>query len=119
MKVLVKEKIADTGVELLRSQFEVDLGLEMSDEELREQIGSYDAILIRSATKMTPELIERGTRLRAIGRAGTGVDNVDLPAATKRGIIVANAPESAIFSLTRTFTRSPPGRSRAPSRCRR
>ena len=60
MKVLVKEKIADSGVELLRESFEVDLGLEMSDEELREAIAGYDAILIRSATKMTPELIEPG-----------------------------------------------------------
>ncbi|HET7589341.1 MAG TPA: phosphoglycerate dehydrogenase [Solirubrobacterales bacterium] len=94
MRVLVKEKIADSGVELLRSQFDVDLGLEMSDEELRERIGSYDAILIRSATKMTPELIEAATSLKVIGRAGTGVDNVDIPAATRRGIIVANAPES-------------------------
>ena len=94
MKVLVKEKIADTGVELLRSQFDVDLGLEMSDEELREQIAQYDAILIRSATKMTPELIELADNLKVIGRAGTGVDNVDIPAATRRGIIVANAPES-------------------------
>ena len=94
MKVLVKEKIADSGVELLRSQFEVDLGLEMSDEELREQIGDYDAILIRSATQMTPELIELADNLKVIGRAGTGVDNVDIPAATRRGIIVANAPES-------------------------
>ena len=94
MKVLVKEKIADTGVDLLRSQFDVDLGLEMSDEELREKIGDYDAILIRSATKMTPELIELADNLKVIGRAGTGVDNVDIPAATRRGIIVANAPES-------------------------
>ena len=94
MKVLVKEKIADSGVELLRENFEVDLGLEMSDEELREAIASYDAILIRSATQMTPELIERAERLKVIGRAGTGVDNVDIPAATRRGIIVANAPES-------------------------
>lgn len=94
MKVLVKEKIADTGVDLLRSRFDVDLGLEMSDEELRERIGEYDAILIRSATKMTPDLIERATNLKVIGRAGTGVDNVDIPAATRRGIIVANAPES-------------------------
>ena len=94
MKVLVKEKIADTGVELLRSKFDVDLGLEMSDEELRERIGEYDAILIRSATKMTPELIELAANLKVIGRAGTGVDNVDIPAATRRGIIVANAPES-------------------------
>ncbi|HET7443665.1 MAG TPA: phosphoglycerate dehydrogenase [Solirubrobacterales bacterium] len=94
MRVLVKEKIADTGVDLLRQNFDVDLGLEMSDEELREAIGAYDAILIRSATKMTPELIDLATNLKVIGRAGTGVDNVDIPAATKRGIIVANAPES-------------------------
>ncbi|HEU4707635.1 MAG TPA: phosphoglycerate dehydrogenase [Solirubrobacterales bacterium] len=94
MRVLVKEKIADSGVELLRSQFDVDLGLEMSDEELRERIGDYDAILIRSATKMTPELIDLAGNLKVIGRAGTGVDNVDIPAATRRGIIVANAPES-------------------------
>jgi len=94
VRVLVKEKIADSGVELLRENFEVDLGLEMSDEELAEAIGDYDAILIRSATKMTPELIERATNLKVIGRAGTGVDNVDIPAATRRGIVVANAPES-------------------------
>ena len=94
MKVLVKEKIADAGVELLRANFDVDLGLEMSDEELREEIGAYDAILIRSATKLTAELIDRADRLKVIGRAGTGVDNVDIPAATRRGIVVANAPES-------------------------
>jgi D-3-phosphoglycerate dehydrogenase len=93
-KVLVKEKIADAGVELLREDFDVEIGTEMSDEELAERIGEFDAIVIRSATKMTAELIEKGERLRAIGRAGTGVDNVDMPAATKRGIIVANAPES-------------------------
>ena len=94
MKVLVKEKIAESGVDLLRSKFDVDLGLEMSDEELRDAIAAYDAILIRSATKMTAELIERAENLKVIGRAGTGVDNVDIPAATRRGIIVANAPES-------------------------
>ena len=94
MKVLVKEKIADSGVELLRQNFEVDLGLEMLDRELGEAIGGYDAILIRSATKLTAELIERADRLKVIGRAGTGVDNVDIPAATRRGIVVANAPES-------------------------
>ncbi|HEY5976759.1 MAG TPA: phosphoglycerate dehydrogenase [Solirubrobacterales bacterium] len=94
MKVLVKEKIADTGVALLRENFDVELGLDMSDEELREAIGGYDAILIRSATKMTADLIDAGQRLKVIGRAGTGVDNVDIPAATRRGVIVANAPES-------------------------
>ncbi len=94
MKVLVKEKIADSGVELLRENFEVDLGLEMSDTELAEAIGGYDAILIRSATKLTADLIERASNLKVIGRAGTGVDNVDIAAATRRGIVVANAPES-------------------------
>jgi D-3-phosphoglycerate dehydrogenase len=94
LKVLVKEKIADTGVDLLRENFDVDLGFEMSDDELREAIGGYDAILVRSATKLTAELIERAERLKVIGRAGTGVDNVDIPAATRRGIVVANAPES-------------------------
>jgi D-3-phosphoglycerate dehydrogenase len=93
-RVLVKEKIADSGVELLRGNFEVDLGLEMADGDLAERIGDYDAILIRSATKLTAELIERADRLKVIGRAGTGVDNVDIEAATRRGIIVANAPES-------------------------
>ena len=93
-KVLVKEKIADSGVELLRADFDVELGLEMSDGELDERIGEFDGIVIRSATKLTADLIERGSRLKVIGRAGTGVDNVDVDAATKRGIVVVNAPES-------------------------
>jgi D-3-phosphoglycerate dehydrogenase len=92
VKVLVKEKIADSGIDLLKANFDVDLGLEMSDEELAEKIGGYDAILIRSATKLTPELIEKATNLKVIGRAGTGVDNVDIPAATARGVVVMNTP---------------------------
>jgi D-3-phosphoglycerate dehydrogenase / 2-oxoglutarate reductase len=93
-RVLVKERIADSGVELLREACEVELGLEWADGELERRIGEFDGIVIRSATRMTPDLIERGERLRVIGRAGTGVDNVDIPAATKRGILVVNAPES-------------------------
>ncbi len=98
MKVLVKEKIGDSGVALLREHFDVDLGLDWDDAQLAERIGEYDGILIRSATRMTPELIERGQRLRVIGRAGVGVDNVDVPAATKRGIVVVNAPQSNIVT---------------------
>jgi D-3-phosphoglycerate dehydrogenase len=94
VKVLVKEKLADAGVELLRSDFDVELGLDWDADELANRIGEFDAILIRSGTKMTPDLISRAERLKVIGRAGTGVDNVDMEAATKRGIIVANAPES-------------------------
>jgi len=93
-KVLVKEKIADSGVALLRENFEVELGLHMSEDELRERIADFDAIVVRSATQVTSDLMERGSRLKVIGRAGTGVDNVDVDAATKRGIVVVNAPES-------------------------
>lgn len=97
-KVLVKEKIGDSGIELLRERFDVDLGFDWDDAELAERIGGYDGILIRSATKLTAELIARGERLRVIGRAGVGVDNVDVEAATKRGIVVANAPESNVVT---------------------
>ncbi len=97
-RVLVKEKIGDSGIELLRSHFDVDLGVDWSDEELAERIGQYDGIVIRSATKMTAELIEKATRLKVVGRAGVGVDNVDVAAATRRGIVVANAPESNVVT---------------------
>jgi D-3-phosphoglycerate dehydrogenase / 2-oxoglutarate reductase len=97
-RVLVKEKIGDSGVALLREHFDVELGVDWSEEELAERIGEFDGIVIRSATKMTADLIARGDRLRAIGRAGVGVDNVDVEAATKRGIVVANAPESNVVT---------------------
>jgi D-3-phosphoglycerate dehydrogenase / 2-oxoglutarate reductase len=97
-RVLVKEKIADAGVDLLRRHFDVDVLTEMGEEELPGAIGAYDAIVIRSATKLTADVIDRAERLKVIGRAGIGVDNVDVPAATKRGIIVANAPESNIIA---------------------
>jgi D-3-phosphoglycerate dehydrogenase / 2-oxoglutarate reductase len=95
MKVLVREEIAPAGVELLRSRFEVD---EDSDSDLASIIGAYDAIVIRSATKLTADLIAKGTNLKVIGRAGVGVDNVDVDAATRQGIVVANAPESNVVS---------------------
>src|SRR5579872_1921154 len=94
-KVLVREQIAEAGIELLRARFEVEVDTE---SELASIIGGYDAIIIRSATKLTAPLIEAGTRLKVIGRAGVGVDNVDVEAATRRGIVVANAPESNIVS---------------------
>jgi D-3-phosphoglycerate dehydrogenase len=97
-RVLVAEKIGDSGIELLRRHFEVDLGAGWSREELEEQIGAYDGILIRSATQLDSGLLGRATRLRAVGRAGVGVDNVDVPAATKRGIVVANAPQSNVIT---------------------
>jgi D-3-phosphoglycerate dehydrogenase len=97
-RILVKEQIADTGVNLLRERFHVDVGVDWTDEELAERIGGYHGILIRSATKLTADLIARAENLKVIGRAGIGVDNVDVEAATKRGIIVANAPQSNIVA---------------------
>jgi D-3-phosphoglycerate dehydrogenase len=98
-RVLVKEKIGESGIQLLRDAgFDVDLGVDWADGELDERIGDYDGILIRSATKLTAELLAKADRLRAVGRAGVGVDNVDVDAATKRGIVVANAPQSNVIT---------------------
>jgi D-3-phosphoglycerate dehydrogenase len=97
-KVLVKENIGDSGVALLREHFDVELGFDWDDAQLAERLGEFDGILIRSATKMTAEMIEHGSRLSVIGRAGVGVDNVDVDAATKRGIVVANAPQSNVVT---------------------
>jgi D-3-phosphoglycerate dehydrogenase len=99
MKVLVKEKIGDSGVQLLRDAgLEVELGTDWEDGELERRIGEFDGILIRSATKLTADLIEQADNLKAVGRAGVGVDNVDIPAATRRGIVVANAPQSNVVT---------------------
>jgi D-3-phosphoglycerate dehydrogenase len=96
---LVKEKIAEAGIERLKEAgFDVDYKPKMTQEELLEEIGEYDALIVRSGTKVTEEIIARGKNLKIIGRAGIGVDNIDVEAATKRGIIVANAPQSNIIS---------------------
>ncbi len=94
MRVLIPEKLADPGIELLKRDFDVDVLLDLSAEDLLEKIGEYDGLIIRSATQVTAGVIERAENLKAIGRAGIGVDNIDIEAATKRGVIVANAPES-------------------------
>ncbi len=94
-RVLIREPIAEAGVELLRERFEVDVD---ANGDLAGKIGAYDALVIRSATKVTAEVLEHADRLKVIGRAGVGVDNVDVEAATRRGIVVANAPESTVTS---------------------
>jgi D-3-phosphoglycerate dehydrogenase len=94
-RVLVREPIAESGLELLRSRFEV---VEDAESPLEEIIAGFDAIVIRSATRIDAALIERADRLKAIGRAGVGVDNVDVTAATRRGIVVCNAPEATVVS---------------------
>ena len=95
MKILVRERIADAGIDFLRRRFEVDVDF---DSPLEEKIADYDAIIVRSATDVSAELIDRANRLKVIGRAGVGVDNVDVEAASRRGIVVANAPQSTIVS---------------------
>ena len=94
-RVLIAEPIAEAGVALLRERFDVDVE---PNGDLDERIGGYDAIVIRSATKLTADVLRRADRLKVIGRAGVGVDNVDVDAATRRGIVVANAPESNVVS---------------------
>jgi len=92
MKVLVCDDVSATGVELFRrAGIEVDERGALKPEQLAEIISDYDGIIVRSATKVTADVIEKAGRLRVIGRAGTGVDNIDTKAATRRGIVVMNA----------------------------
>jgi D-3-phosphoglycerate dehydrogenase len=97
-KVLVAEKIGASGIELLGQHFDVEVGTDWDRDQLVDRIGGYDGLLIRSGTKLDAELLQRATKLKAVGRAGVGVDNVDVGAATKRGIVVANAPQSNVIT---------------------
>lgn len=100
MRVLVKEKIAQSGIEQLKKAgFQVDIGVEMSREEMLKKIADYDGLIVRAATLVDAEVIDKAKNLKVVGRAGVGVDNVDVEAATKKGIIVANAPQSNITSV--------------------
>ena len=91
-KVLIAEPIAAEGLDLLRSQAEVDVMVGLRPEELFRLVGEYDALVVRSETEVTAEVIKAGKRLQVIARAGIGVDNIDVEAATKAGIAVVNAP---------------------------
>ncbi|MBI3995724.1 MAG: phosphoglycerate dehydrogenase [Nitrospirae bacterium] len=113
MKVLVSDALSEKGVEIMRKTgLDVDVKTKLSPDELLKVIGEYDGLVVRSATKVTEKVIEAAHRLKVIGRAGSGLDNVDLSAATKRGIVVMNTPGgntvttaehtmSLIFSLVR------------------
>jgi D-3-phosphoglycerate dehydrogenase len=98
MKVLVAENIGESGIDLLKQHFDVTVKTDWADGELAAELGQYDGVLIRSASKLTSDVLAGAGNLKAIGRAGVGVDNVDVPAATKRGIIVANAPQSNVVT---------------------
>lgn len=98
MKVLVAETIAEAGVEALRRHVDVDVRPDLTQEKLLEIIGAYDGLIVRSQTKVDAELIERAGNLKVIGRAGIGIDNVDVETATRHGILVVNAPQSNVIS---------------------
>lgn len=92
-KVLVSDPIDQAGIDILSQVAQVDVKTNLSPEELVKIIPEYDALMIRSGTRVTREIIEAGKQLKIIGRAGVGVDNVDVPAATRQGVMVVNSPE--------------------------
>jgi D-3-phosphoglycerate dehydrogenase / 2-oxoglutarate reductase len=99
-RVLVSDPLAEEGLAILRPAVDVDVKTDLKEDELCKIIGDYDALLVRSGTDVNAKVIEAGRKLRFIGRAGVGVDNIDMNAATKQGIIVANAPEGNTLAAT-------------------
>ncbi|KAF5413383.1 MAG: D-3-phosphoglycerate dehydrogenase [Candidatus Methanophagaceae archaeon] len=97
-RVLVSDNLSEEGIIKLREFADVDVLLDLSKDELKARIADYDALVVRSGTKATKEIIEAGTRLKVIGRAGVGVDNIDVETATERGILVVNAPSANTIS---------------------
>ena len=97
-KVLVSDPVSEKGIQLLGSTAQVDVKLNLSSQEIIEIIGEYDALLVRSGTKVTADVIGAGKKLKVIGRAGVGVDNIDVGKATEQGILVLNAPEGNTIS---------------------
>jgi D-3-phosphoglycerate dehydrogenase len=93
MRVLVSDPLAQDGLDILSQAMEVDVNTGLSEDELVDIIGDYDALVVRSGTKVTARIIEAGKRLQVVGRAGVGVDNIDVDAATRCGILVVNAPD--------------------------
>jgi D-3-phosphoglycerate dehydrogenase len=105
-RILVTETIAEEGLAALRAAAQVDVKTDLDKAKLVEQLPEYDALVVRSATKVSAEVLQAGARLRVVGRAGTGVDNIDVEAATQHGIIVVNAPAAnsvAAAELTVAF----------------
>jgi len=99
-RVLVSDPLAEEGLAILRAAVDVDVKTELKEDELCKILGDYDALLVRSSTEVTAKVIEAGKKLKFIGRAGVGVDNIDVEAATRKGIIVANAPEGNTLAAT-------------------
>lgn len=98
MRVLVTEPLSDRGLELLRKDFQVDVRPELASAGLAEAVGPYDALVVRSQTRVDAAVLEAAENLKVVARAGIGLDNVDVATATRRGILVVNAPQSNIVS---------------------
>ncbi len=98
VKILVSDPISDQGIEILKKEFDVDIATGLAPAELIKRIGNYEALIVRSETQVTKDVINAGKKLKIIGRAGVGVDNIDVNTATGRGIIVVNAPEGNTIS---------------------
>jgi D-3-phosphoglycerate dehydrogenase len=98
MRVLVADPIAEEGIQVLRSCAQVDVKTKLELEQLKAIIGDYDALIVRSQTKVGAEVIESAKKLKVIGRAGVGIDNIDVDAATRKGIVVVNAPTGNIIA---------------------
>lgn len=98
MKILISDPLGEEGVALLKSEFAVEVRTGLAAEQLLNIIGDYDALVVRSATKVNASLIEAGSKLKVIGRAGVGVDNIDVEKATEKGIMVINSPEANTIS---------------------
>ncbi|MCK6539364.1 MAG: hypothetical protein L6Q26_04825 [Anaerolineales bacterium] len=98
-KILITDGLDETGQSILRESAEVDDRSGISADDLLKVIAEYDALIVRGRTKVTASVMEAGSRLKAIGRAGVGVDNIDLEAAKQRGIIVVNAPTSTSIAV--------------------
>ena len=99
-KILVADSLAEDGLERLRRAGEVTIVSKLPEGELIKRIPDFDALVVRSETRVTAPIIEAGSRLRVVGRAGVGVDNIDVPAATRRGILVVNAPRGNIVAAS-------------------
>ena len=99
-RILVADPIAEDGVARLRAAGEVDVAVGLDPAALRERIAQYDALVVRSETKVTAEVLDAAPRLRVVGRAGVGVDNIDIEAATQRGVLVLNAPTGNTIAAT-------------------
>src|SRR5437588_366783 len=98
MRILVTESLSDRGLALLRRDFQVDVREELAAGGLAGAIAPYDALIVRSQTRVDAPAIEAGENLKVVARAGIGLDNVDVEAATRRGVMVVNAPQSNILS---------------------